>query len=288
MSNIPTLTTSVADKLKAAKDRAAVATGAVTRVRPQAYKLTDADTTVKVGIFGPLGSGKSTFLVGPLLCGERILVKSTDFGGNGLLSVVNELKRIGRADLIENIRNVDIADYKDAIDMMESPQLFVPDLEAFDPTVYFWDGYSTFNIDLLDEYSETAKEMEGLKDDKWAHWYDVKRATLRSMRKFFGFRLPNGKRLHKIMSFVEAKPDTNDLTNVTEKAPLIQGGAKDLSTGGFDVVFNCYSEEKDGKFTYYYRCRSAKHAVKNRGFDLKPVEVAEPERIWRILTGGTK
>lgn len=277
----------VLEKLKEAKARASSVTGAADRPRPQAAKLSD-DGTVKVGVFGPLGSGKTKFLEGPLYCGERVLAISTDFGGNGLLTLTNGFRKAGREDLCGNLMNVDLSEYEHVIEFLEKPDLYVPGLDEFDPTVFAWDGFSTFNIDLLDEYSEKFPDkVEGLKRDKWGHWADVKRATMRSMRKFFGFRLPNGKKLHKIMTFVEAKADNNELTNVTEKAPMIQGGAKDLSTGGFDVVLNCYSEEKDGELKFFYRCQGAsgKYAVKNRDFPLKAVEAADPTAVWKVLTG---
>lgn len=284
----PTTAVSVADKLKAAKVRAE---GTVApRVRPQAAKLAD-DSLTKTGIFGPLASGKSMFLLGPLLNGERLIGMSTDFGGNGLLSVRNALREMGREDLFGNLMNVDIATYQDAIELLEQPALYFPDLEAFDPTVFFWEGFSTFNVDLLDEETEQNKSMTGANEgDRYAHWGDIKRGTTRAMRKFFGMRLPNGKRLHKIMTFVEAKADVNKLTNETEKAPMIQGSAKELVTGGFDIVLNCYSEEvkteKGIEYRYFYRNKGAsgKYAVKNRGFKLQPVEPAEPARIWKILT----
>jgi hypothetical protein len=276
---------SIADKLKAARTRVEAVASTPPRPKPQATKLSE-DSLSKTGVFGPLGSGKSMFLLGPLLAGEKVFGMSTDFGGNGLRSVANGLKELGRPELVDNLMNVDISEYRDAIDLLGSPEEFFPGLVEFDPTVFFWEGFSTFNNDLLDEETEVNKDMHGLGEgDKYAHWYDVKRATLRAMRKFFGLRLPNGKRLHKIMTFVEAKADVNDLTNVTEKAPMIQGSAKDLIAGGFDVVLNCYCEEKDGKFSYFYRCKGAsgKYAVKNRGFKLQPIEAAEPERIWRVI-----
>jgi hypothetical protein len=278
---------SITEKLAAAKTRAAGITNIPPRPKPQATKLGE-DSLSKTGIFGPLGSGKSLFLLGPLLCGERIFGMSTDFGGNGLVSVKNALRDANREDLFNNLMNVDISNYKDAIELLESPESFFPDLAEFDPTVFFWEGFSTFNNDLLDEETETNKDMHGLGEgDKYAHWYDVKRATLRTIRKFFALRLPAGKPLHKVMTFVEAKADVNDLTNVTEKAPMIQGSAKDLISGGFDVVLNCYCEEKDSTFKYFYRCKGAsgKYAVKNRGFKLQPTEEANPERVWKIITG---
>ncbi len=265
------------------------------RVRPQATRLS-ADLPVKVALFGPIASGKTKFLEGPLICGERILSLSTDFGGNGLLTVKNGLKKLGRSELVENVINVDVSVYEDVIEFLDDPVQFFKDIggaEAllqFDPTVFFWDGGSTCQIDYLDEYSDRFPDkIASMSGDKYRHWYDIKRATSRMFKKYFALTL-SGKPMHKIMTFVEDKQDVNEITQVTEKAPLIQGGAKALCTGGFDVVLNCFSEEEkggSGELKYYYRTKAAsgKYAVKNRDFNLKPVEEASPERIWRLLTG---
>lgn len=149
------------------------------------------------------------------------------------------------------------------------------------------EGFSIFNNDLLDEYSDKNDEFRDVTEG-FAHWYDIKRATMRALRKFFGFILPDGTRMHKIMTSLEGKAQVNKMTNESEKAPLVQTGARDFVGGGFDVVINCCKEEsKDGHEEFFYRCAgaSSKYAVKNRDFALKPVEKADPERIWKVLKG---
>jgi hypothetical protein len=277
------------EKMKAATAKVetkAIASGSK-RPKPQAYKLKGDDDMTKSLVFGPLGSGKTFFALGPLLCGERLLVLSTDFGGNGLITLANRLKKLGKVELLDNILNLDVAEYEDVIAFYEDPLSYVPDLMAFKPTVHLWEGFSTFNNDLLDEYSDKNDEFRDVTEG-FAHWYDIKRATLRALRKFFGFTLPDGTRIHKIMTSLEGKAQINKMTNESEKAPLVQTGARDFVGGGFDVVFNCYKEEdKNGHEEFFYRCAgaSSKYAVKNRDFDLKPIEKAEPERIWKVLKG---
>jgi AAA domain len=256
------------------------------RPKPRPYKMTGTDDKVKVMLFGGLGTGKTKFLEGPIESGERLLVMSTDFGNNGLLTVKNSLRRKGKANLLEtNLLNIDLGEYKDVIGFLDNPLEYIPDLHLFDPTGLAWDGFSTFNSDYLDEYSEKENEFRSLGDDKFGHWYDVKRATLRVLRKFFQFVHPDGRNLYKIMTTIEAKPDVNEYTQVTERAPLIQGGAKEFTGGGFDLVMQCFKEDKDGKERFYYRTAGAKFAIKNRDFDLKPIEDADPARIWGVLTG---
>jgi hypothetical protein len=260
---------------------------AVPRPTPRAYKMVGLDDKVKVLLFGGLGTGKTKFLEGPIESGERVLVMSTDFGNNGLLTVKNSLRRKGKADLLEaGLLNIDLGEYKDVVGFLDNPLGYIPDILTFHPTVLAWDGFSTFNNDYLDEESESGgKNVRSLAEDKFGHWYDVKRATLRVLRKFFQFVRPDGGNLYKILTTIEAKPDVNEYTNVTERAPLIQGGAKEFTGGGFDLVMQCFKEDKDGKERFYYRTAGAKFATKNRDFDLKPVEDADPVRIWQVLTG---
>jgi hypothetical protein len=283
---------STLDALKAAKERASVASK---RPRPQAFKLSadDADP-VKLMLFGPIASGKTFFIVGLLLEGERVFVVSTDFGGNGLITVKNELRRLGRLDLLPNIQGVDPAQYEDLADFWEKPLEFAPEILTFDPTVIMWEGISAFNIDMLDEYILTmapgAEKSGELRHAGFTHtqqdWQGMKRGTMRQLRNFIAFTLPNGKRLHKIATAHESKSQNNELTNKTEKGPLIQGSARDLATGGFDVVLQCFKEDKGEEIAYKYRAVGAsdKHAVKNRGFNIKGVMEADPQKVWRILT----
>lgn len=292
-ATVPTSAPSLAEKMAAAKARV---TGTTKRTRPQEFVLNpEGDDPVKLMLFGPIASGKTFFIVALLLEGERVFVVSTDFGGNGLITVKNELKRLGRLDLLSNLKGLDLATYEDISDFWESPLEFAPSILDFDPTVIVWEGVSAFNIDILDEYilsmAPGAEKSGELRHAGFTHtqqdWQGMKRGTMRQLRHFVSFILPNGKRLHKIVTAHESKPQNNDLTNKTEKGPLLQGSARDLATGGFDVVLQCLKEEtKDGEVAYKYRAVGAsdKLAVKNRGFALKGVMDADPVKVWRILT----
>ena len=194
------------DKMKAATAKVetkAIASGS-RKAKPQAYKLSGTGDPTKSLVYGPLGSGKTFFALGPLLCGEKLLVLSTDFGGNGLITLANRLQKLGKVELLDNILNLDVAEYEDVIAFYEDPLSYVPDLMAFKPTVHPWEGFSTFNNDLLDEYSDKKDEFRDVTEG-FAHWYDIRRATMRSLRKFMGFTLPDGTRMHKIMTAIEGK-----------------------------------------------------------------------------------
>lgn len=259
------------------------------RPRPQAKKMAKSKFRKVLG-FGLLGSGKTSLIEGPLECGERVFVASADFGGHGLVSVENWASKNDKMALFENnLMNVNLGNYEEVVEFLTKPLLYAPDIVEFDPTVFFFDGYSTFQNDYLDEYSEEHEsEFRSLSDDKYGHWFDVKRGTLRSLRKILAFTLPNGKDLHKIVTTLQAKPDTNEMTQKSEIMPLIQGGAKEFTGGGFDVVLNCSREEDaDGKETFWYRFGGdgSKYAVKNRGFDLAGKMPADPVKLWKVLTG---
>jgi len=285
---------SLVDKMKAAKERAKA--GAAKKPKPQEFTL-DAEGTdpIRLALFGQIASGKTFFIVGLLLEGERVFVLSTDFGGNGLITIKNELKRLGRPELLKNLRALDLADYEDLANFWENPLEFAPSIAEFDPTVFVWEGITSFVIDTLDEYilghAPGADKSGELRHAGFTHtqqdWQGMKRGTMRPMRRFQSFIVNEGHVMHKIATFHESKMENNDLTNKSEKGPYVQGSAKTLVTGGFDVVLQCFKEEKGEDVAYKYRAVGAsdKYAVKNRGFQgIKGVMDADPVKVWRILT----
>jgi hypothetical protein len=278
----------ITEKLQEAKARAEVGS---TKIRPQAYRIKkEENDAAKILLFGHMGSGKTHFLLGALLEGERLLVRSADFGNNGLVTIKNALRKLGRLELLDNLLALDLASYEDVIDSLDDIKAFVPDIETFNPTVDVFEGFSSFNIDMLDEYilskAPGASNSGELRHEGFTHtqqdWQGMKRGTVRAARKFIASK-PTGKNIHKIMTCLESKPSVNDLTQASERGPLIQGTGRALMGVGFDVVLECFT--KDDK--YFYRCSgdSDKYSVKNRGFEIKPVEGADPQRIWRILSG---
>src|SRR5689334_7362646 len=130
------MATSIEEKLKAAKERAQATSS---RPKPQEFSLNpEGDDPVKLLLFGPIASGKTFLIVGLLLEGERVFVVSSDFGGDGLITVKNELRRIGRLDLLANLRGLNLATYEDIADFWEKPLTFAPTILDFDPTVIMW------------------------------------------------------------------------------------------------------------------------------------------------------
>jgi len=285
------------DKLKAAKARTA-GTVVAAKPRPKAYRLKAEDNdAVKALLFGHSGTGKTFFLVGILLAGERVVVLSSDFGSNGLVTVKNELRKRGKLDLLNNLVVVDVSTFDEIVGFFDNAIDYMPDLNDFNPTVIVWEGFTSFNVDILDEYilsmapgADGAGEM---RKEGWTHtkqdWQGHKRGTIRTLRRFLAWTPESGKKIHKLLTCLESKPEINELSSKTQRGPLVHGTGRDLMNVGFDVVMQTFKEEtkETGVIQHFYRFSGAsdKFVVKSRGFDLQPIEPAEPERIWSILSG---
>jgi hypothetical protein len=290
---------SALDRLQKAK--AAAAAGG-DKPRPKAYSLADEEADApKIMLYGPSGVGKSFFLLGPILAGERVFVLSTDFGTNGLITIKNELKRLGRRDLLKNLRGIDLNTYEDVESLFENPLELVPDFYQFDPGVIAWEGFSYFNGTILDEYilkhAPGAANAGELRQSGFTHttqdWQGMHRGTMRPLGKFFALQTLT-RRPAKILTCMERGDlDVNELSgNKAEKTVLVQGGARKQMGGGFDVIMVAASKETSEGVEYFYRCKgdSSKYLVKARGYNLQPIEPADPERIWRVIRaeGGGK
>jgi hypothetical protein len=283
----------------ALKDMVAKKKATVERARPQSYSLADETAAPpKVASYSFPGKGKTFLLIGMLLNGERVFVLSTDFGSNGLATVRNELKRIGRSDLLVNVRGIDLSDYDDIEQFCLTPSEFAPGIAEWKPTVMTWDGFTSFNVDIVDEHilkhTPGAENAGELRYAGFTHtqqdWSGTKRGTVRTLRKFLASSIPDVPPMAKYVTCLEApKADIDPLTGKPQRHPLIQGSARGLFGPGFDVITQMYSEDQDGKIKYFYRFEGdEKYLVKSRGYPLKPVEEADPVRIWKIIreTGG--
>jgi len=266
------------------------------RPRPKAYSLEDEETDVeKLLVYGHTGTGKTYILLGPLLDGLKLFVMSCDFGTNGLKTIRRALRKLGKEELLKNVRGIDLSTFYDVEDFLEAPLELVPDLEDYNPDVLVFEGFSSFNIDLLDEYilghAPGAEGAGALRKAGWTHtqqdWQGMKRGTIRTLRKFLGFHLPSGKTLHKILTCLEANTDVNTLTNRTEKGVLVHGTGKALMGPAFDLILETYVEETEHGPVYKYRFvgDSGKYLVKSRGYDMLPVETADPLAVWQKIRG---
>ena len=248
---------------------------------------------VKMSIYGDQGTGKTYLVVGLLLSGEKVFTLSTDLGGNGLLAVVNELKRLGRTELLENLKGIDLNEYKDVDAFLKAPDAIFKTL-PWKPTVIFWDGFSSFNVDTISTHVASLESSYAgagaLRDEglKLLHedWTGVKRATIASLRAFIALQV-DGQPVHKVLTSLQgSRTDNNPSSSSTQIGPFIQGTGRTLVGIPFDVVINTYSEEENEEINYYYRNvgDSSKFVCKNRGFDLPPVMKADPQELWKRLT----
>jgi len=266
------------------------------RPRPKSYSLEDdVEDVDKILAYGHTGTGKTYLLIGPLLAGLKLFVMSCDFGTNGLKTVRRALKKAGEPELLKNIRGIDLSTFHDVEDFLEEPLSLVEDLVEFGPDVLVFEGFSSFNIDILDEYilnhAPGAEGAGALRKAGWTHtqqdWQGMKRGTIRTLRKFLSFRLPDGKPVHKILTCLEANTDVNTLTNRAEKGVLVHGTGKALMGPAFDLILETYVEETEHGPVYKYRFvgDSGKYLVKSRGYDMKPVEIADPLAVWNKIRG---
>ena len=282
-------------KLKANKAKVG-GTGGAGRPKPVPHTMGEGGVNpVKLGMYGHTGTGKTFFNIGPLACGERIYVLSADFGSNGLVTLENYYRHFEPEKMKESlarVRFLELDNYTDTEGFLQSPRDYDSEIEKFDPTVLEFEGFSSFNIDILDEHilahAPGADGAGDLRKAGFTHtqqdWQGMKRGTLRVLRYFLSWHLGD-KPIHKILTSLESAPDVNDLTNKTERTMLIHGTARNLMGPAFDVILECFKREGSEGLEYCYRCdgTSDKFLVKGRGFQLEPIEKANPERIWKIL-----
>jgi hypothetical protein len=268
----------------------------------KAYSGADVmESNRKAMFYGGQGTGKTFTALGPLLADLKVLGISTDIGGNGFVTLGNELKRLGRLDLFhENFRGLDLVKYEQVAAFLEADVGIQEILETgWTPDVLLWDGFSTFQVDMTDEYvlkmesRETDSQLRGAglvagKQD----WAAIKRATLRPLRKFLAKSY--GETTHKILTCVEKVTEDQDSGRVISIGPLVQGSSRDLAGLGFDVIIQTFktvkmkdkNNPKQGRETkFFYRTAddSDRRVTKSRGFDLEAIMDADPLELWRAL-----
>lgn len=277
----------------------------LTPPRRKTFLLSEEDVDEsKTLIFGPVGSGKTFLALGPLLCGQKVLILSTDIGDSGHITLKSALRKLGRTDLYVNIMVVSLAGWDEVRDFLAGWAKDAQILE-FKPDVVYWDGFAGFQqIDISQYVADLLPARTGgapISDGRMAglqfeqtDWGMVKNATVRSSEWFFSLKNPDGRPLHKIMSCHEtirarAKAKPNEPT-VYEDAftPMLQGAGGQLMLGGFDLILRSKAKVKRGDdgekriFTYV----TAGHenlVAKNRGFDLPGEMDADPVVLWNVI-----
>lgn len=299
----------------------ALVEGAVTSIAkmPSGAFLGEEDPSVKIALFGPPGSGKTRVIVDLLLLGERLFVVSSDPGGNGLATVRNELKRLKRLDLLKNIFYVDVTEFVPMVALWNDPYKHYGDaLKKLDPTIAMWEGFSSFQVQSIDEYvmpDQLRPEKGG--DDKYDYWDKVRRASMRVHGKFLAARgrvVVDGKYVTEVddetgESYYVTYPWHHILTCHEQEAqdansqqkrkaspdrPWVQGQASKMIEAAYDLIIQTSLDEDEfdfasgtTKLVYKYRVSapSKETRVKSRGYDLPSEFPASMSRVWKEVTG---
>jgi hypothetical protein len=246
----------------------------------------------KILSYGHSGTGKTFAIIGFLKAGLRVVVISTDLGGNGLASVFNQLEKEGLSHLADNIVHIDFPDYDGLIDFLKDPIGIYPEFYDFKPDFLVWDGFSGFQQQhvsdkIMEITPQVNKVSEGREEGLWKDqqdWGMVRNATLKALANYLA--LHNWKHstaINKYMTCLENKPMADKITNEIQRGPYIQGSAAALMAPAFDIIIETRvkSDSSEKVRAYEYYCVGhEKLLAKSRGFDLDPIEPADMHRLW--------
>lgn len=266
-------------------------------------KLSDPQSQwLKLLLYGHSGSGKTYFIVGLLRAGLKVLVISTDLGGNGLNSVVNALKDSGEKALLENIFNADLSTYEEISDFIDDPEDLFPEIYNLDIDMVVWDGFSGYQQVQLADYignmtpSKSDANSKGVSEARESglqfetqDWGMVRNGTLRPLNKFLSLHnKKTGKLWNKLVTCLESAPVDDKLTKETYKGPLVQGAARSLMAPAFDLIFETkvktVKDAEESRREYSFLCVGHdKLLAKNRGYNVDPVEVGDSQKLWAKL-----
>lgn len=265
----------------------------------------------KVALFGNQGTGKTYTIVALLKMGFKVVVLSTDLGGNGLLTIRLALKQEGLLHLLDNCRFIQLKGFDDVNDFLDDPKAFAEDFYTWSPDFLFWDGFSNFQGNDLKEYvGAGAEAMAGKKADDMADirvqgfrfeikdYEPLNNATLRLLDKFLGLNnKETGQIIHKIVTMMESirsKPKSSDNPTagaqyVDEKKPLLSGQSGILSGAAFDLIIRCSVEtgrddsaDSGEARKYWYITEGNQNvAAKKRGFKLPAKMEADFSTLWK-------
>lgn len=287
-------------------------TGADKPKRPQAKKLSDtSDRYIKLGLYGDYGTGK-TFALADLIekYGLKVLVLSTDIGGDGLNSLIAELKRRGRSDLVDtHVRNLTLDNYDDVADFLQNPEEFFPEIYEWDPDLIAWDGFSNFQQNHVSDYVMTLDTVFTREGDlnTQKYWGEIRSATSKNLNRFFYMsNTRTGRRWHKFVTMLvtDVGKEEKLLEATTEaerqkvkkevKAPYIQGSAAKLLGPAFDFFARTDTKRvqdgttEDGKTKFrtdfvYHVAPSEKQKAKVRGVQFPPIIPGNMGEVWGKL-----
>lgn len=255
----------------------------------------------KLMIFGEIATGKTRGLADLVEAGERLLVASTEQGGNGLLSLASELKRRGLGTLFStNVRSVDLKNYKQvfeffAMDKGEDgryhPRLYshYPEFREWGPTVLVWEGFRNFQISQIDEkiLGESGMSLPEGKTARYDYWAELKKMSLRVHDDFLSCSDPDSPWAH-VLTVHEDEDWLHDDKGAKVKLlgikPAIQGKASESVKEAYDLILRSFIElvpdpPRAKKKVYKYE------VIKGRGLEgyLETEFPADMGRCWKAL-----
>lgn len=278
--------------------------------RPQVKKLSDTSSRyIKIGLYGGPGTGKTFSLVDLVeKFNLKILVVSTDVGGDGLSTVTAELVARGRADLADtNVFHITLGTYEQFVEFTEHPELFFPEVYETDIDVLVWDGFSGFQQYQVSEYVEGLDSIYDKEGNviTLKFWGEIKNATIKNLNRFlYMHNKKTGKLWHKLVTLlVDDKAKEESLAAAVDekarqkvpkdvKAPFVQGSAAKLIEPAFDFFALTTTRRVDDpknegkKMTQFvYRVEpSEKMKAKVRGVKFEPVIPGNMGDVWDALT----
>lgn len=292
------------------KEEFVIKTGARTIPAPRGRKMKNLSEETancfKLGVFGPTGSGKTFLIVALLLHGLKVGVISTDAGGDGLITVKTELKKIGRPELIKNLVFDNLENPEEIKNFLKNPLSVYPDFYDNDFDFLIWDGFSSFQMNILPEMiGDLAQDKASLGDKELAEareeglqfeindWGVFRNYTVRSLDRFLKINnKKTGKVWHKVVTFLEGIKGVQvkgsngmDTTIYKEtREPWLQGSAVKAIGPMFDLIMNTRAElddkTKKRKFKYICAGHDQPAGAKTRGLDVEPEMDADMFKLW--------
>ena len=248
------------------------------------------DRIVKMMLYGGQGTGKTYVICGLLELGYKILVLTTDFGGDGLNTVRLEMKRRGKRELLKNTRVVQAEGYGAIRDFIDYPEKYVEGLwEMFVPDVVFWDGFSAFQqVDIAEHVQDAGKGDDSDLKFEMSQWGMVRNATIRTVNDFLGIH-HGDINPHKIVTCLE---DVKSKEGKMEDSmsPLMQGAGKTLAGAGFDLIWRVVcsmigtGDNVKAHYKYQTKPDGTKRVGKSRGFEVNHEVPADMYHVWVGLT----
>ncbi len=249
-------------------------------------------------LYGSPGTGKTHFLSALVESGEKVLIVTTDAGGNVAINTIKaNLIRAKGANakqwLTDHLRFVyipvgdQVGEGRDSIVSFFSEIDKDPNHELwqFKPTVLVWEGFSTYQSNyIVDEFDDSDGAVENFKQ-----WGKINTATIRDSEQFFKIASKYSAALIRVVTCQEGiksvmvkvgtdregKPIMEREKRKTGE-PHLQTGAAQFFRAAFDGVIRM-DKTPEGKFIYEIVTQGT--AGKQRVI-LPPKMDADPMKVW--------